>query len=445
MTNAAMTNVDARAIINRAPMGSFQVMAILICVALNALDGFDVLAITFAAPGISKEWALGPGALGIVISTGLVGMAIGSLLVAPLADIIGRRPTILLCLTTMSVGMLLSATVDSVYALACWRVLTGLGIGGMLAATNAMTAECSNDQRRDLSVSLYTIGYPIGGVLGGMMAAWLLGHHGWRSVFLFGGLASAAFLPIVWFRLPESIDFLALKRAPDALKKINAILERMGHRAADALHESPRQQGQLLDIFKGSLLPLTLIVCSAYFLQIMTFYYALGWIPSIVAALGYTAQVGASVSVWTNLGGIIGGTLLGYSARHIGIKPLTVFVMIAAASMLALFGRTAPDLQMLKAVAFVLGFFLFGAMVGLYATLARVYPTHVRATGTGFAIGLGRVGGMLGPAIGGWLMTIGVSRPNVAATMAMGSFLAAMVMLLLPGALVAVQRRSDAI
>lgn len=436
-----MTGTDPRSIIRSEPMGAFQVFAVVICVALNALDGFDVLAITFAAPGISREWALGPGALGIVIATGLIGMGLGSLLIAPLADVIGRRPTIMLCLITMAGGMLLSATVHDVYALAAWRVITGLGIGGMLAAINAMVAEYANDQRRDLCVSLYTIGYPIGGVLGGSAAAWLLRHYDWRSVFVFGGLVSAVFLPIVWLRLPESIEFLAMKRAPTALERINAILRRMGHRAADVLHiPAAHEQGHVLDIFKAELLPRTLIVCSAYFLHVLTFYYVLGWIPSIVAALGFPANVGASVSVWTNLGGILGGTLLGYCARRIGLKPLAVFVMIATAIMLAVFGRTEPELNTLKAVAFVLGFFLFGGMVGLYATLARVYPTHVRATGTGFAIGLGRVGGMLGPAIGGWLMALGVNRPNIAATMALGSLLAALVMLMLPGSILAAPR-----
>jgi benzoate transport len=436
-----MTNTDPRSIINNQPMGGFQIVAVLICVALNALDGFDVLAITFAGPGISKEWALGPGALGIVISTGLVGMGLGSLLVAPIADNIGRRPMILLCLAVMATGMFLSATAHNVYALAVWRVATGLGIGGMLASINAMVAEYANDQRRDLCVSLNTIGYPIGGVLGGMAAAWLLAHYDWRAVFIFGGVVSAIFLPVVWLRLPESIEFLAMKRAPDALPRINAILKRMGHQAADVLNTTTQTQGNLLDIFKGGLLPRTVIVCSAYFLHIMTFYYALGWIPSIVASLGYPPAVGAAVSVWTNLGGIIGGTVLGYFARRFGLKPLTVFVMLATAGMLVIFGRTSPDLNSLKAVAFTFGFFLFGAMVGLYATLARVYPTHVRATGTGFAIGLGRVGGMLGPAIGGWLMTIGMSRPNITATMALGSFLAALVMLLLPASIIAVKRK----
>lgn len=423
-------------------MGAFQVFAVAICVALNALDGFDILAITFAAPGISREWGLGPGALGIVISTGLMGMAVGSLLLAPLADIVGRRPTILLCLVAMAAGMLLSVTAHDVYALAAWRVITGLGIGGMLAAINAMVAEYANEQRRDLCVSLMAIGYPIGGVLGGSVAAWLLRHYDWRAVFFCGGLASAACLPIVWLRLPESIEFLAMKRAPNALTRINAILARMGHGAASDLPApAAHEKGNVLDIFKAELLPRTLTVCSAYFLHIMTCYYVLGWIPSIVAALGFPASVGASVSVWTNLGGILGGITLGHAARRIGLKPLVVFVMIATGIMLALFGRTDPELSMLKAVAFVLGFFVFAAVVGLYATLARVYPTYARATGTGFVIGLGRIGGMLGPAAGGGLMVLGLDRPGIAATMAMGSVLAAVAMLTLRGSLVAAPRR----
>ena len=185
-----MTSLDPSVRLRNEPMTSFQMVAVIICIALNALDGFDILAITFAGPGITKEWGLGPGGLGIVISTGLVGMTIGSLTLAPMADTVGRRPTILLCLVLMTVGMLLSATADSVVTLVVWRVVTGLGIGGMLASINAMVAEYANDERRDFCVGLMAIGYPIGGVLGGMASAWLLAHFDWRAVFVFGGVAS---------------------------------------------------------------------------------------------------------------------------------------------------------------------------------------------------------------------------------------------------------------
>lgn len=433
-----MTHLDPSAQLRNEPMTSFQMVAVAICVALNALDGFDILAITFAGPGITREWALGTGALGIVISTGLVGMSIGSLAIAPLADTVGRRPMILLCLILMTVGMLLSATADSIMALAVWRVVTGLGIGGMLASINAMVAEYANDARRDFCVGLMAIGYPIGGVLGGMAAAWLLAHFDWRAVFVFGGVASAVILLAVWWRLPESIEFLVIKRPRGALDSINAILRRMQRPAISELPVRARQeQVSLWKSFDNTLIARTALVCVAYFLYMLTCYYTLGWIPSIVAALGFSPSVGAEVSVWTNLGGIIGGALLGYLARHVGLKALASSAMIATALALAVFGRTQPDLWALKTVAFVLGFFLFASAVGLYATFVRVFPTHVRATGTGLAIGLGRFGGMLGPALGGWLMALGTSRPSVAGIMALGSALAAFAIWLLQGSTLA--------
>jgi benzoate transport len=423
----AMTTLDPSVELRREPMSRFQMVAVAICVALNALDGFDILAITFAAPGITREWSLGPGALGIVISTGLVGMTIGSLGLAPLADTLGRRPIILLCLVLMTLGMLLSATANSIGTLVIWRVITGLGIGGMLASINAMVAEYANDSRRDFCVGLMAIGYPLGGMLGGMAAAWLLARFDWRSVFIFGGVASTVTLLVVWRRLPESIEFLMFKRAPDALTSINAILQRMHRAPISEIPVRARQERvSIWKAFDNALIARTALICVAYFLYMLTCYYALGWIPSIVAALGFTPSVGAEVSVWTNLGGIIGGTLLGYLARYVSLKTLVSGATMATALALALFGRMQPDLVALKAVAFVLGFFLFASAVAFYATFVRVFPTHVRATGTGLAVGLGRFGGMLGPALGGWLMAIGASRPSVATLMALGAGLSAL-------------------
>ncbi|MBM0106048.1 MFS transporter [Steroidobacter sp. S1-65] len=437
-----MTQLDPSLQLRREPMSSFQIVAVAICVALNALDGFDILAITFAGPGIMREWGLGPGGLGIVISTGLVGMSVGSLAIAPLADTRGRRPIILLCLILMTLGMLFSATANNVVALSIWRVITGLGIGGMLASINAMVAEYANDARRDFCVSLMTIGYPLGGMLGGMAAAALLAHFDWRSVFIFGGVVSIGILAVVWWRLPESIEFLVWKRSPDALNQINVIFRRMDRAPITQMPAAARRERvSVWQAFDSTLAARTVLICAAYFLYMMTCYYALGWIPSIVAALGFTPSIGAEVSVWTNLGGIIGGMLLGYLARHIGLKPLASGAMIATALALMLFGRTQPDLMLLKAVAFVLGFFLYSSAVGFYAMFVRVFPTHVRATGTGLAIGLGRFGGMLGPVLGGWLMAEGTSRPSVAAIMALGAALAGLAIWLLQGSMLAAPAR----
>ena len=193
-----------------------------ITVGLNALDGFDVLSISFASPGIAAEWGIDRAALGIVLSMELIGMAIGSMLLGGVADKIGRRPTILGCLVVMAIGMFMATTVSGLVDLSIWRVITGLGIGGMLAAINAVAAEFSNAAPPHLSVSLMSIGYPVGAVLGGIVAAQLLrGQRLALGVLLrrrrHGGVHSGR----VYFVVPESVHWLARKQPAGALEQIN--------------------------------------------------------------------------------------------------------------------------------------------------------------------------------------------------------------------------------
>src|SRR5688572_32685611 len=164
-------NSDPRDVIAQSSMSRLQIIVVGLTIALNALDGFDVLSISFASPGIASEWGIDRGALGFVLSMELIGMAIGSIVLGGVADKIGRRPTVLGCLAVMSAGMALATTAGSLVTLSVWRVITGLGIGGMLAAINAVASEFSNKRRRHLSVSLMAMGYPLGAVVGGMIAA----------------------------------------------------------------------------------------------------------------------------------------------------------------------------------------------------------------------------------------------------------------------------------
>src|SRR5688572_14945928 len=203
---------DPRDTIATSPMSRLQVMVIGLTIALNALDGFDVLSISFASPGIAAEWGIDRAQLGIVLSMELIGMAIGSVLLGGVADKIGRRPTILGCLVVMATGMFMATTVSGLVDLSLWRVVTGLGIGGMLASINAVAAEFSNTHRRHLSVSLMSIGYPVGAVLGGIVAARLLQGNDWRSVFYFGTAVTVALIPVVYFVVPESVHWLTRKQ-----------------------------------------------------------------------------------------------------------------------------------------------------------------------------------------------------------------------------------------
>ncbi|MGE5722540.1 MAG: MFS transporter [Sphingomonadales bacterium] len=422
---------DPRAIIAKEDISLLQLIAIAITVGLNALDGFDVVSISFSAPGIAHDWGVAQSTLGIVLSMGLLGMALGSVLVAPVADVIGRRPMIVACLVAMGAGMLLSATANDVYMLSLWRVVTGLGIGAMLASLNAVAAEFSNDKRRDFSVAVMSIGYPIGVVVGGTIAAWLLTVHDWRAVFVFGGIITAVFIPLVLLFLPESISFLMQKHPPNALDRINAILQRMGHSTIDALPPAPApaDRGSPTDIFRGKLLPVTLVLAAVYFLHILTFYYMQTWLPKIIVDIGFTQAQGTGVLVWANLGGVFGGAVLGWLAYHYGLKPLTILVTLGTAVVVALFGQVTADLTTLKIVVFAAGFFWNAAIIGFYALAARGFPTHARASGTGFMIGVGRGGSVLAPILAGFLFQAGFGRELVSLLMALGSLASALVLL----------------
>jgi benzoate transport len=408
-------------------MSVLQIVAVAITIGLNALDGFDVLSISFASPGIAAEWGVERGALGIVLSMELIGMAIGSLVLGGVADKIGRRPTMLGCLVLMTVGMYMATTVKGIVDLSLWRVLTGLGIGGLLAAINAVAAEFSNHKRRHLSVSIMAIGYPVGAVVGGLIAAQLLKTSDWRSVFYFGSAVTAAFIPLVYFFVPESVHWLTRKQPVGALEKINRTLTRMRHPTVTSLPviSDEARKRSMADIFAPALIRTTLLVAAAYFFHIMTFYYVLKWVPKIVVDMGFAASSAAGVLVWANVGGALGGAVLGLLTQKFGVKGLTIGAMVLSTVMVIFFGRTPPDLAKLSMMVAFSGFFTNGAIVGMYAIFAQAFPTHVRASGTGFGIGIGRGGSVLAPIIAGFLFQGGAGLAAVSFAMAFGSLLAA--------------------
>jgi benzoate transport len=428
-----MNNTDPRQTILRSPMGTLQIIVVFIAVGLNALDGFDVMSISFASTGIAKEWGVDKAVLGAVLSMELIGMAVGSIVLGGLADRIGRRPTVLGCLILMTVGMLMATHSSGVYDLSCWRVLTGLGIGGVLAAVNALTAEFANARRRDACVSFMSIGYPLGAVFGGVIVAQLLKTYDWRSVFYFGSAFTATLIPLVWFLVPESVHWLTRKQPTGALTRINHALKRMGFAAIDSL---PPQvvnvaKGSIADIFAPALVATTVILTIAYFFHVTTFYFILKWVPAIIHDMGFPASAAAGVLTWANVGGAAGGALFGVLTQKLPLKPLTIITMLLATVGVIIFGHSPANLDRLSLLCAAAGFFGNAGIVGMYAIFARAFPTHVRAFGTGWAIGVGRGGAALAPWVAGLLFQHGHPVPEVALVMAMGSAIAACALLFL--------------
>ncbi|HEV8395018.1 MAG TPA: MFS transporter [Vicinamibacterales bacterium] len=447
------TSADPRDILKNAPMSALQIAVVVITVALNALDGFDVMSISFASPGIATEWGINRAALGIVLSMELIGMAFGSILLGGVADKIGRRPTMLGCLIVMATGMFMVTTSNGVLGsvlapvlalfgqnvdvrladLSGWRVVTGLGIGGMLAAINAVASEFSNEKSRHLNVSLMSIGYPIGAVLGGLVAAQLLKSGDWRPVFYFGASVTAVLIPVVFLAVPESVHWLTRKQPVGALQAVNRAMGRMGHSSVPALPTIPpdARAKSASDIFGPALLVTTALVTAAYFFHITTFYYLIKWVPKLVVDMGFAPSSAAGVLVWVNVGGATGGALFALLTQRFNLKTLTMGVLLLSTVTIIVFGYTPADLQRLSFICALAGFCINAGIVGLYAIIAQAFPTHVRASGTGFAIGVGRGGSVLAPIIAGFLFTAGFSLPSVSFAMAAGSTLAACTLLLL--------------
>jgi benzoate transport len=425
---------DPRETIAKNPMSPLQIAVVAVTVGLNALDGFDVLSISFASPGIARSWGIDRAVLGFVLSMELLGMGFGSILLGGVADKLGRRRTLLGCLVVMTLGMFMASRARGVYDLSVWRIFTGFGIGGMLATINAVAAEFSNARRRGLSVSLMAIGYPIGAVIGGSIAAVLLSQGDWRVVFQFGALATALFIPLVFWCVPESVSWLCRRQPAGALAGVNLGLRRMGLASVEALPVvcAETRKRSVFDIFSPNLLRLTVLVTLAYFLHITTFYFILKWVPKIVVDMGFTPSAAAGVLVWANAGGATGGAVLGLLSLRYGLKHLTMIVLAMSTLMLGVFGRGQTTLGQLSLICAITGFFTNAGVVGLYGIFAQVFPTHVRATGTGFAVGFGRAGAWLAPIIAGYLFRAGYGLEFVAIAMGAGSLGAVAALWLLP-------------
>ena len=431
---AADELADPRRALANQPMTARQLVAVAMCVLLNAIDGFDVLSISFAAPGIAKEWAIDRAALGLVLSMEMIGMMVGSIVLGQIADRVGRRPTVIGCLLIMALGMTSTTQVGAIGVLAVTRLFTGLGIGGMLAVTNALIAEYASDRGRATAVAVMAAGYPVGGIAGGAIASALLAHGDWRHIFWLGAGMTAVFLPLVLLFLPEPVSALIQRRRPDALEQVNRSLVALGHVPVEAL--PPRdpvvRKAALSELFRRGMALTTVLLTVLYFSQFLTFYFVLKWSPKIVADLGFAPSAAAGVLVWANIGGLLGGLLYGAMALKLPMRPLLAGFMVASAITVAAFGGSPADLGSLALAAAAAQFCSNAVIVGLYGLVASSFPTATRAGGTGFVIGIGRGGAALSPVVGGQLFEAGFSLSAVSTIMAGGSVVALVALLVLP-------------
>ena len=396
-------------------MSVFQIQTVFICTLINMLDGFDVLVMSFAAASVSSEWTLTPYQLGILLSAGLFGMAIGSISLGALADRLGRKRLVNICLVIVTAGMFASAYSENQEQLLAFRFVTGIGIGGMLATLTTLVSEYSNESSRGLCIGFLQSGYPLGALLGGIVSVYLIDSFGWRSLFIFGGSLSLIMLPFVFWKLPESLDFLLLRGNQADKSKIQQILTELQIETLEFLNttEDSEKKADWISLFSSNSRANTLYLWTCYFLLMFSFYFVVSWTPKLLVDAGLTTGQGISAGVYLQAGGLVGAISLGLLGYKFKVPILTsVFFCCGVAAML-FYGLVELSLVSLMLVAAIMGFFLIGAMIGLYTIAPSVYPANVRVSGVGLAIGIGRLGAIVAPLAGGIILNSGYSTDEI--------------------------------
>jgi AAHS family 4-hydroxybenzoate transporter-like MFS transporter len=421
--------IDLVDFIDREPVGGFQIRLLLTCAGVLFLDGFDTQAIGYVAPALAKEWGLTKGALGPVFSAGLFGLMIGALVFGPLADRVGRKKIIIFSTAAFGLGALATALVQDLNSLLVIRFLTGLGLGGAMPNTVAMTSEYNPQRRRATMVMIMFCGFSIGAAFGGFLAADLIPRFGWRSVFIVGGIAPLLLLPVLVWRLPESVRFLAT--AGQAPERVAELLKRISPHSAFApdarfvVHEARLAGIPVAHLFREGRTAATLLLWVVFFMSLLDIYFLANWLPTVLNDLGASVSEAVMIGSLLQVGGVVGTLALGSVIDRFSFRALAL-VYFGAVFAVGAIGQLSHSAALVSIAIFAAGFCVVGGQIAANALAAAFYPTSVRSSGVGWALGIGRIGSIIGPLVGGMLLAAKWSTSAVFMTAAAAALCAAL-------------------
>ncbi len=405
---------DGKAIPAPERMSPYQWLVVALCCLTNIADGFDVVSLGVAAPVLSKQWHVDPAVLGTLFSAVAVGLVIGAFLVAPLADGFGRRPVMLAALGTLAVTLLLSGASGSIGELLVLRFLTGVGLGTLVVCLNTTASEMASEKRRNVAMATVHIGFTLGMMLGSGIAAMVLHNAGWRPIFYFAGALNVVTFLASLFLLGESREFLVRRQAAGDLARLNELHRRMRIAELAAMPPKPpvpaERGAALRTMLSPEMRTQTILVWVASVAYAIVGYFLLNWKPTILANAGLTPELAAASGIITGACGMFGHLTMGLFGRRVGEGRLTTIYFALAAVTLVIFGIQPPDPIPLLAMAGVTTFFVVGAYTGLFLVSVVMYPARIQNAGVGYVVGFGRVGAIIGPMIGGFLLSAGLTR-----------------------------------
>lgn len=407
LTMTSPTTIDVQALLEDRPLGRYQGMIFALCIACLMVDGFDLQALSFAAPALIHDWKIPSAVMGPVFSAALAGILIGSFLLSMLADKIGRRPVLIGATLWFAVLTYLTGQSTSVHELTLLRFIAGIGLGGIMPNAMALAGEYAPTRRRVVVMMIVSTGFTAGALTAGLIAQWLIPHSGWRAMFICGaGLALLVTAALI-VALPESLPFLALKPkpSPSARLWLRRFAPDLAGRQELVLTRRHRAEGvPLAHLFTNRRSRVTLLLWLINFLNLLNLYFLTSWLPTAVREFGFSNGIAIRAGAFVQIGGLIGGLVLGFFAERLGLVRVLIATFISGALSLAAISHPALPVAALLMVALLAGFSISGGQVGVNALTAICYPTELRATGIGASLGIGRVGAILGPAIAGVLL-----------------------------------------
>ena len=410
---AASQSARVRDAINRGRMSPLQIRTVMLCALLNVMDGYDIMAMVFTASAISTAWSLSATQLGFLLSAGMVGMGFGAVLITPLADRLGRKAIVQFSLVVIAAGMAFSALTENFQQMVIARLITGLGVGALAPSLSVIVAEFSSNKWRGGAVSFMGVGYTFGAVLGGLAAAQLLNAFGWHSVFAVGAIATFLLVLLVWLWLPESVDYLMQKQPRDALAKLNRILQAIGSPVLQHIEPPSQEQAGQQSGLRGLLAPAmwrtSVQLWCVSFLLLMCAYFVITWTPRLLVLAGLTQSQSIIGGVLLNSGGVLGCLLFGWLATRLSAQSIALAYFALGTLCLLGLSQFYNQITLAYALTLITGVCVFGAIAGINTLAPAIYPAANRSSGVGMATGIGRLGGILSPALTGVIVDAGQS------------------------------------
>jgi len=421
--------VDVKAWIDSRPISAKQWLILVLCFTIIFFDGYDAAVMGFIAPALIESWNISRSEMGPILGAAMFGVALGALIAGPWSDRYGRKKILLLAISGFACFSLASAFARSPFEMALLRFLTGLGLGAVMPNCVTLLAEYMPERRRSLAIAIMYGGFNIGSGMSGFIAAALLPHFGWQSVLIFGGVVPLLMLPVLLFMLPESAMYMVVNKV--SREKIAATLNKIGGHftaaTAFVLHAPVMpKKARVLQLFSGGYARGTLILWLTYFMGLFVIYLLNGWLPTILRSGGVSLERAAIVSGLFQLGGALGGLLVGALMDRLKAKYVIGLFYLAGCICLLAQGIWGFGPAALAVLVFISGICINGAQNGLQAFSPVFYPTEMRATGVCWMHGVGRSGAILSSSLGGVLLGIFPGQSTIFIILALPALLAAL-------------------